>query len=78
MKGIKTGGRQAGTPNKLTSDTKEIISQIIINEIQSLPTLLDSMKPKDKAEILIKLIPYIIPKASKEDSKLDILGMWHE
>lgn len=61
-KGLKTGGRRKGTSNKLTGTTKEMISQFIENEIQQLPTLLNQMEPKEKAEYIIKLLPYILPK----------------
>lgn len=73
-KGLKTGGRQKGTSNKLTGTVKEMVSQFVSNEMQHLPTLLNQLEPKEKAEYIIKLLPYILPKiapveAPKEKEK---------
>ena len=72
-KGIKTGGRQKGTQNKVTGTTKEMISQIVTRELPRLPGLLDQMGPKEKVDCILKLLPYIMPKlapveAPKEQS----------
>ncbi|MGQ7867831.1 hypothetical protein [Sunxiuqinia sp. sy24] len=61
-KGIKTGGRQKGTSNKLTGTVKEMIGQLVAKEIEHLPTILNKLEPKEKAEFIIKLLPYILPK----------------
>lgn len=61
-KGLKTGGRQKGTSNKLTGSVKEMLTQFVTNEVQHLPTLLNKLEPKEKAEYIIKLLPYILPK----------------
>lgn len=61
-KGVKTGGRQKGTSNKLTGTVKEMITQFVTDELQHLPTLLNKLEPKEKAEYIIKLLPYIAPK----------------
>jgi hypothetical protein len=66
-KGIKTGGRQKGTSNKLSGTVKEMITQFVTDEIQHLPTLLNKLEPKEKAEYIIKLLPYIMPKIGPAD-----------
>ena len=69
-KGLKTGGRKKGTSNLLTGTTKEMISQIVARELQKLPGLLEQMEPKEKADCIFKLLPFIVPKmASIEDPK---------
>lgn len=65
--GVKTGGRKRGTSNKLTGTVKEMISQFVTNEVQHLPSLLEQLEPKEKAEYIIKLLPYIIPKIAPID-----------
>ena len=67
-KGIKTGGRQKGTSNKLSGTVKEMITQFVTDEIQHLPTLLNKLEPKDRAEYIIKLMPYILPKKAPVDT----------
>jgi len=61
-KGVKTGGRQKGTSNKLTGTIKEMVTQFVTNEMQHLPSLLNQLEPKEKAEYIIKLLPYVLPK----------------
>jgi hypothetical protein len=61
--GIKYGGRQAGTPNKTTKETREALKMIVDNELQNLPDLLKSLKPYQRADILTRLFQYVLPKA---------------
>ena len=70
-KGIKTGGRQKGTSNKLSGTVKEMITQFVTDELQHLPTLLNKLEPKEKAEYIIKLLPYILPKKAPVDTLKD-------
>jgi hypothetical protein len=62
-KGFKTGGRSKGTPNKTTAQLKKMLSAIIDDELKELPEQLEKMKPYQRADILTKLIQYVIPKA---------------
>lgn len=71
-KGIKTGGRQKGTSNKLTGTIKEMITQFVENEIKHLPGLLNQIEPKEKADLILKLLPYIIPKIAPVDAPKEI------
>lgn len=66
MKGVKTGGRQKGTPNALTTAAKEILQQVIDQEIANLPALLESLEPKDRAQLLVKLLPYKYARVEPE------------
>ena len=61
-KGYKTGGRKKGVPNKVTSETREILKDIVTKELEALPSYLEGVKPKVKIDILIKLLPYILPR----------------
>lgn len=61
-KGIKTGGREQGTPNKLTTDMRTALQDILKNEIKILPQLLEKMKPEKRAEVLSRLLQYVTPK----------------
>lgn len=60
--GMKFGGRQKGTPNKTTRETREALKLIIDAELETLPDVLKAMKPYQRADILSKLIPYVLPK----------------
>ena len=61
-KGIKTGGRQAGTPNKLTNELRAELKNALHHELSLLPFTLRQLAPKERLEILAKLIPYVLPK----------------
>ncbi|MBR5835226.1 MAG: hypothetical protein IKY66_03585 [Bacteroidales bacterium] len=65
MKGKKTGGRQKGTPNKITSDTKEAIANLLNNYAISGDMEKDfkAIKSgKDRLYVAEKFAQYIIPK----------------
>ena len=61
-KGIKTGGRSAGTPNRLTKELRKVLKDLLHKELENLSTHLDSLEPKERLEILTKLLPYVVPK----------------
>ena len=64
--GIKTGGRQKGTPNKRTADTMEILNNI--DPIGRLETILNNTDDENlKARICLDLLPYMIPKKRSVD-----------
>ena len=64
--GIKFGGRQESTPNKLTKEVKNALKILVSQEIELLPEHLSKLDAKDRIELLVKLIPYIIPKVESE------------
>ncbi len=71
--GKKFGGRTKGTPNKTTKETRESLKRIIDMELVQLPRLLESMKPYQRADVLTKLIQYVLPKPDIEIEKTDSL-----
>lgn len=62
----KTGGRQIGTPNKTTKETREILKVVVCDEIQKIPELIKRLTDKERIEVIIKLLPYILPKIQSE------------
>ena len=62
--GVKYGGRQKGTPNKLTKELRSILKNILFQELEQIQAHLDSLNSKDRIELLIKLLPYILPKVT--------------
>lgn len=64
MKGRKTGGRTAGTPNKVTALNKAIISNLL-EEYQTSGLMTQDwllLEPKDRLTIAEKLLQYVVPK----------------
>ena len=66
----KSGGRQKGVQNKTTQQIKEMITQLVGNQMEKWPAVLDKMIIKDPAEamrITGRLIDYVLPKQTKID-----------
>lgn len=60
--GKKFGGRVKGTPNKTTSEIRDLLKLILENEIKVLPETIKNLKPHQKADIVFKLIQFVLPK----------------
>ena len=57
----KFGGREVGTPNKLTKDLRELISKAI--DIDKIKCMLNQIEdPVDYINAVSKLLPYIVGK----------------
>ena len=62
--GNKYGGRQKGTPNRITKELRSLLKDVLYEEIEALREHLDALNPKDRVELLIKLMPYALPKVT--------------
>ena len=66
----KTGGRKAGTPNKITKTVRDMISMLIESRWDDVLVAFDSIeKPRDKCEVVIGMLPFIIPKMATVEYK---------
>ena len=73
--GFKTGGRKLGTPNKRERIGKRI-DAFIDNEWDNIPLYMEDMSDKEKAEFILKLLPYATPKYSSRIYQTDITEDW--
>jgi hypothetical protein len=62
--GNKYGGREKGTPNRMTKELRSVLKDVLFEEIEALQERLDALKPKERVELLIKLMPYALPKVT--------------
>jgi hypothetical protein len=62
MVGKKTGGRVAGTPNRITIELRKTLKTVIASELELLPGTLEQLPPKERLELLVKLLPFCMPK----------------
>lgn len=60
---MRYGGRQKGTCNALTKDLRQIIHALVEKHLAN---DLELLEPKKRAELLIRLLPFILP--TKKDS----------
>ena len=70
--GKKTGGRQKGTPNKTTAFSKQVIQEIVSDYTNSenLMNDLAALEPKERLDVMIKLMGFITPKPQSVDMAL--------
>ena len=74
--GKKFGGRQKGTPNKLTKELRSVLKDVLYDEIDRLPERLDELDTKDRLELLVKLMPFVFPKVQSVSQSLDEPISW--
>ena len=68
-KGHKTGGRQKGTPNKLTKELRSLLKDILYDELVNIEDRLNDLETKERIELVIKLMPFVFPKVVSVSSK---------
>jgi len=71
MQGKKTGGRVAGTPNKITIELRKTLKGIVAGGLEALPGTLEQLQPKERLELLIKLLPFCMPKVDSIGGSYD-------
>ena len=62
--GKKYGGRQKGTPNRMTKELRSVLKDILYKELEQIQEHLETLNSKERVELLIKLMPYILPKVT--------------
>lgn len=67
----KTGGRVKGTPNKVTYSLKEWITSLIDRQRPQIEKDLQDLEPKERLQMIEKLMQYVIPKQAAQQVKLD-------
>lgn len=70
MKGQKTGGRTAGTPNKVGGDTKEFILAILKDREHYLAEIIDETKltnPIAAFKMMTDLMDFVVSKPKQMD-----------
>ena len=70
--GSKTGGRDKGTPNKVTKEIKEAFQTLVEGNIDNLDNWINETAKKDPAkaiDIILKISEYVLPKLSRTELK---------
>lgn len=69
--GYKTGGRQAGTPNKITKELRGLISELVQRQLKAIGEV-DSedwnrIPTGMRISLVSKLLPYAMPRCTSDD-----------
>lgn len=67
----KKGGRVKGTPNKITLELRSWVALLIDNNRQQLEKDLKALDPKERWNIIEKLIQYTIPKMQSVSNEIE-------
>ena len=74
----KTGGRQKGTPNKVTSNVKGWLSCLIDKNRRQIEKDLKAVKPLERLQMLEKLMQYVVPKQQTEKAAVNFENLTDE
>ena len=63
---MKHGGRKRGVPNRITSDLRQLLSEAVHEYLQR---DLNALQPAKRAELMVRMLPYILPPATQFDAE---------
>ena len=52
--GKKYGGREKGTPNRLTKELRSVLKDIVYQELEKIEEDLNELEPKERLELVLK------------------------
>lgn len=74
----KTGGRQKGSTNKATTETRQWINNIINDNRDTLEKDLKTLEPQQRWAIVEKLLQYTTPKMQSVTAEVDLTKLSEE
>lgn len=74
----RLGGRAAGTPNKVSGTLREWLTSLIDKNRAQIEKDLQDLEPKERLQMMEKLMQYVIPKQAAQQVKLDFDNMTDE
>lgn len=74
----RLGGRAAGTPNKISGTLKEWLTSLIDKNREQIEKDLQNLEPKERLQIIERLMQYVIPKQAAQQVKLDFDSLTDE
>ena len=63
-------GKPRGASNHTTKQTKEVISNLLEKEFSSIEEYKTKVTPNEWLNVLIKLIPYVLPKQTHVETSV--------
>ncbi len=71
MQRMKTGGRKAGTPNKVTRNMRTQVSNFLTKNWYKVQKDFNKLEARDRLIFMEKLLKYTTPALSSIDAKVD-------
>jgi hypothetical protein len=68
----KTGGRSKGTPNKVTTDLRTWINELLDSNRRQIAKDIKQLEPQQRVMIFEKLLSYAVPKMQSVEAKIDL------
>ena len=65
-------GRPKGKPNKITADTRQWLAAVIDKNRRQMEKDLKALEPKDRLQMLEKLMQYVIPKQQAVSADVNV------
>ena len=60
-------GRPKGVKNRLTTELRATLKSIVEDELENLPESLAGLPPNERLAIVLKLLPYVLPRVQAVD-----------
>lgn len=61
---------------KTTKEIRTVLKSVINKELLNIETLFESLPPKERLEIVVKLIPFVLPKVENVRANFGELTDW--
>ncbi|RTY81883.1 hypothetical protein EKL99_11130 [Flavobacterium sp. ZB4P23] len=61
---------------KTTKEIRTVLKSVINKELLNIETLFEGLPPKERLEIIVKLIPYVLPKVDNVNYSLGETTDW--
>ena len=74
----KTGGREKGTPNRVTSTQRAWVTQLIDDNREQIVKDLAKLEPKDRLMMIEKFMSYSLPKLAATQMQVDFARLSNE
>lgn len=65
------GGREKGTPNKVTKELRTILRAFVSKELDGIEKRVETLTDKERLEFLLKVLPFVAPKFKQEVMQSD-------
>jgi hypothetical protein len=65
-------GRPKGATNRTTRRVRELLSNVLEGELEDLENLLNTLTPYERLNVVVKLLPYVLPKCESKDVQSEL------